>query len=234
MSSEPATELGAFTAVIQSRMTESARLARAFGFAWWCGGLSVAAFLTAVGVLIAFAGYGHLISNTPAAEAIAHAIADSLAKTPIKTRVSGHMNLAPNSSVKLAPGQSVQLAPGSTVSLAPNSSVKVVGDVKMPRPSPLQLQEKLKVGDELPFTSYTLFRTVQMGAGRVETGWSFELSDPTTPKLQYCSYIRPVIKGAQLRDIIAVNGVPQRPSGPARPAFNFDQAVANCIWFSGL
>jgi hypothetical protein len=89
-------------------------------------------------------------------------------------------------------------------------------------------------GDQLPFTSDTIFRSVGYGSGRVETGWNYDLSDTTRPRTQYCSYIQDIAKGAQVKDVIAVNGFPHRPSPLGKLSFDFDGAVANCIWFSGV
>jgi hypothetical protein len=96
-----------------------------------------------------------------------------------------------------------------------------------------QLQPNTMSGDRLPFTTYTIFRSVPYGAGRVETGWNFALSDTTRPRSQYCSYIQTIGQGAQVMDVIAVNGYPRRPSPLVKTSFDFDGAVANCIWFSG-
>jgi hypothetical protein len=42
------------------------------------------------------------------------------------------------------------------------------------------------------------------------------------------------MKGADVKDIIAVNGVARRPSTETHISFNFDGAVANFVWFSGI
>jgi hypothetical protein len=88
--------------------------------------------------------------------------------------------------------------------------------------------------DELPFTNYTVFTSVQYGTGEVVTGWNYDLSDTMRPKVQYCYYGQRVDKGLSARYTLAVNNMPQRPSPLAKPSFNFDGAIANCIWFSGL
>src|SRR5262245_15389626 len=103
----------------------------------------------------------------------------------------------------------------------------------MPQPSDRQLQPNTMSGDQLPFTSYTVFRSVPFGGGRVETGWDYSLSDTTRPRSQYCSFIQSISKGAQVKDVIAVNGFPRRPSALLKASFNLDGAIANCIWFSG-
>ncbi len=163
---------------------------------------SVACCLTSLGLALALYGYSYVISVKPAAELTAKALVDALEKAAIKTTVSGTMSLAPNSELRLASGQTVKLAEGATVKLDPNSSVRVAGDIKMPQPSDHQLQPNTMSGDRLPFTSYTIFRSVAYGPGRVETGWNFALSDTTRPRSQYCSYIQTISKGAQVKDLI--------------------------------
>jgi len=231
---EPNLDLGGLAAMINVRLSHEARIARAVGFGWLCAGAAVGCTLASIGIALAFYGFSSVISIKPAAEQTAKAFVDAVEKAKIKTTVTGTMSLAPNSELKLAPGQTVTLAEGAMVKLDPNSSVRVVGDLKMPQPSAYQLQPDIKSGDQLPFTSYTIFRSVDFGAGRVETGWNFDLSDTTRPQIQYCSYIQTIAKGAQIKDVIAVNGISRRPLGKMPVQFNFDGAVSNCAWFSGI
>lgn len=227
-------DVGGFAAIINSRLAAEARVRRAIAFGWLCAGAAVAVCLCGVGIAFALYGYSYMISVKPAADQIAKAMVEALEKAKLKTSITGTMSLAPNSELRLLPGQTLSLAEGSTVKLDPKSSVRVVGDVKMPQPSARQLQPNVMSGDQLPFTSYTIFRSVPFGSGRVETGWNFELSDTARPKSQYCSYIQDISKGAQMKDVIAINGVSQQRSGLARASFNFEGAVSNCIWFSGV
>jgi hypothetical protein len=227
-------DVGGLAAVINSRLAAEARVAKALGFGWICGGVTIAFCLSSIGIAFALFGYSYLISVKPASEQIAKALVEAFERAEFKTSVSGTMSLSPNSELRLAAGQTVKLAEGTTVKLDPNSSVRVVGDLKMPQPSSRQLQPNTMSGDQLPFTSYTIFRSVGYGSGGVETGWSYDLSDTTRPRSQYCSYIQSIGKGAQVKDIIAVNGFPRRPSPLVKASFDFDAAVANCIWFSGV
>lgn len=147
------------------------------------------------------------------------------------------MSLAPNSEVKLASGRTVRLDEGATVKLDPSSSVRVVGDFKVdvPQPSKQQLQlETTSTSDDLPFTNYTIFRSVGYESGVVVTGWNYELTDPLRPKSQYCYYEQNVNKDLSVRYSLAINNSPLPPSPLVKPKFNFDGAVANCIWFSGV
>jgi hypothetical protein len=146
------------------------------------------------------------------------------------------MSLAPNSELKLALGQTVKLDQSAVVKLDPNSSVRVVGDLKvdMPQPSKRQLQlDTTSRSDELPLTNYTIFRSVGHGSGKVVTGWNYDPSDPLRPKVQYCYYEQSIDRGLEVRYSIAVNNSPLRPSSLAKLSFDFDGALANCIWFSG-
>jgi hypothetical protein len=227
-------DLAGLTAIINSRLASEARVAQAIGFGWLCGGVAIACCLSAAGFAIALYGYSYTISVEPAAEQTARALVKALERAELNTTVSGTMSIAPNTQLTLAPGQTVKLLEGTTVKLDPNSTVRVVGDVKFPQPSNRQLQPKLMNGDQLPFTTYTIFRSVKYGSGYVQTGWSFDLSDTTRPKYQACSYIQSITNSAQVKDLIAINGTPQRPPPSAKLTFDFNGAVANCTWFSGV
>jgi hypothetical protein len=185
----------------------------------------------------AFYGYSYVVSVKPAAEQAAKALVEALERTQLKTIVSGTMSLAPNSEVKLASGQTVRLEEGTTVKLDPSSSVRVIGDLKidMPQPSKQQLQlDTTSTNDELPFTNYTVFRSVGYESGVVVTGWNYDLTDHLRPRVQYCYYEQNVNKDLSVRYTIAVNNSPLPPSPLVKPKFNFDGAVSNCIWFSGV
>jgi hypothetical protein len=128
------------------------------------------------------------------------------------------MTLAPNSEVRLAAGQTVRLQEGSTVD--------------MPQPSSQQLGLGIKANtNELPFTSYTIFRSVPYAAGTVMTGWNFELADRTKPNFQHCLYVVNVEEGVSAKYAIAFNGTPERSSGLNKA--DFEGALKNCLWFSG-
>lgn len=226
-------DVSGLAAIINSRLATNARVSRAIGFGWICGGLAIASVLASLGIAIAFLGYSHMISVRPAAEQTAKAVADAIKQARLKTEIKGTVSLAAGSELRLAPNQTVKIAEGTILKIDPNSSVRVVGDIKIPQPSPHQLQRDTMSGDQLPFTSYTIFRSVDFGPARVETGWNFDLSDTTRPKTQYCSYIQEAGKGARIKDLIAVNGLPRR-SAVSHASFDFDKAVANCIWFSGI
>jgi len=226
-------DVAGLAAVINSRLAAEARVAKAISFGWLCGGAAIACCLSSLGLALALYGYSYVISVKPAAELTAKALVEALERAELKTTVSGTMSLSPNSELRLAGGQAVKLAEGTTVKLDPNSSVRVVGDIKMPQPSNRQLQPNTMSGDRLPFTSYTIFRSVEYGSGRVETGWNYDLSDATRPRSQYCSYIQTFGKSAHVKDLIAVNGYPRRPSPLVKTSCDFDGALANCVWFSG-
>jgi len=224
-------------AVVNSRLAAKARLARAISFGWLCGGIAIASCLTGLGLAAAFYGYSYVISIKPAADLTAKALAEALARAEMKTTVSGNMSFTPDSELKLAPNQVVKLEEGTTVKLDPNSSVRVIGDVKVdiPRPSEQQLQLGATSGsEELPFTNYTIFRGVGYGLGEVVTGWNYDLSDTARPRTQFCYYRQTLDKGISAKYIIAVDGYPRKPSPLAKLSFKFDEAVQNCVWFSGL
>src|SRR5262245_1347102 len=176
-------DVGGLAAVINSRLAAEARVAKAIGFGWLCGGAAIALCLTGLGFAAAFYGYSFMLSVKPAAEQTAKALVAAFERAELKTTVSGVMSFSPGTELRLASGQTVKLDESATVRLDPNASVRVVGDVKMLQPSKQQLQVDTTSGsDELPFTSYTIFKTVRYGSGAVETAWAYDLSDTMRPK----------------------------------------------------
>jgi hypothetical protein len=228
--------IGAFAAVINSRLASESRIAGAISFAWLCGGWAIACCLVGAGFALAFWGYSFMVSVAPAAELTAKALGDAFKRAELKTIVSGSMSLSPDSELTLAKGQTVRLQEGALVKLDPSSSVRIVGDLKVdvPQPSKQQLQlDATTESKELPFTRYTVFNTATFGSGTVVTGWGFELSDTTRPTYQRCYYEQFLDKGIAATQTVAINGSPRRPSALNKLTFDFDGAFANCIWFSG-
>jgi hypothetical protein len=227
-------DVAGLAAVINSRLAAEARVARAIAFGWLCGGTAIALCLAGLGVAATLYGYSFMLSVEPAAEQTAKAVVDAFERTQLKTTISGVMSLSPSAELRLAKDQTIKLREGTTVRLDPNSSVRVVGDIKMPQPSKPQLQINTpSANDELPFTSYTIFKSVRYGSGMVESGWSYDLSDTGRPKFQYCQYREHLDKGLAGKITLAVNGYPRKPSNSAKLPFNFDEALRNCIWVSG-
>lgn len=223
-------DISGFVAVINYRLASEGRIAKAKALAWLGAGTAVALSLTGLGILCSFYGYSFVYSVQPAAERTAKAFVEALTRTPLKTSVSGSMSLAQNSQVHLAPGQAVKLEEGGIVKLDPNSTVRVVA-IDMPQPSSHQLGLEAKPKtDELPFTSYTIFRSVSFNSGEVVTGYNFELGDRLRPKNQYCYYTVSVGQGVAAKFDIARNGIPQE--GSKLKKAEFDGALANCTWFS--
>lgn len=220
-------------AAINARLASEGRIAKAAAFGWSCGGVAIALCLTGLGLVSALYGYSYVLSIKPAADVTAKAFAEALNRVVLKTTVAGSVSLNNPPDLKLAAGQTVKLQEGAIVKLDPASSVRVQGEIKTPQPSQRQLQTDVMNGEQLPFTSYTIFRSVAFGQGRVETGWNYDLSDTARPRSQYCSYVQNIKKGAQVRDVIAVNSSPRRPSPLHKVSFDFDGALLNCAWFSG-
>ena len=228
--------LETFAATLNSRVAAEARIRKALAFGWLCGGCAIAVCLISAGFATALLGYSYMISINPSAEIAAKALSDAFQKAQIKTSVTGTMALA-NAEVSLAKDQSVRLAEGSVVKLDPASSVRVTGDFKtdVPQPSKRQLQlDATTNSKDLPFTRYTVFKSAPFGAGVVVTGWNFELSDTSKPLLQRCYYEQLLDKGIAATQTIAIDGAARRPSALTKLSFDFDGALGNCIWFSGL
>lgn len=225
-----------FVAVINSRLAAEARIAKAIGFVWFCAGWAIALCLFGLGGMAAFYGYGSTISVSPAAGQIAEAIGQAFSRAIIHTAVEGEVSLSPDAALTLSPGQTVKLAEPATVALDPNSSVRVVGDFKIdvPQPSKQQLQlDTTSNSKEAPFTRYTVFKGQAFGSGYVVTSWNFDLTDTSKPNYQRCYYEQNLDKGIAATQTIAVDGSPRPLSTLAKLPFDFEGAVANCIWFSG-
>ena len=165
-------DVGGVAALINSRLAAEAHIAKAIAFGWLCGGTAIALCLTGLGVAAAFYGYSFMLSVKPAAEQTAKALVQAFERAElVKTTVSGVMSLSPAAELRLASGQTVKLDEGATVKLDPNASVRIVGDLKMLQPSKQQLQmDSRSEDDELPFTSYTIFKDINYGSGRVRPG----------------------------------------------------------------
>ena len=229
-------DIDQFAAAINSRLAAEARIASAVAFGWRCGGYAAALCLMGLGALLAFYGYSFMISIKPSAESTAKAIADAFRKSELRTSVTGRLELKPNSEVTLAPGQSIQLSNAEPLKLDPASTVRVVGDLKVdvPQPSKQQLQlDATSAANDVPFTRYTVFKATSFGAGSVTTAWSFDLSDTSRPTLQRCYYEQTLSKGISATQTIALDAAPRHPPALAKLSFDFDAALANCIWFSG-
>jgi hypothetical protein len=225
-----------FAAIINSRLIAEARVARAKSFAWVCAGATIAIALTGLGVAVAFIGYSHLNNLSPAADLISRSIADALQRTELTSVVSGTMALNPNSEIKLAPSQIVHLNEGAAVRLDPSSSVRIIGNLKVdvPQPSKQQLQlDTTSQSEQVPFTEYTVFRDVNYERGHVVTGWNYDLADSMRPTSQICYYEESAAQGVSARYTMSANNYPRRPSALTKVSFDFDGALANCIWFSG-
>jgi hypothetical protein len=229
-------DIDQFAATINSRLGADARIASAIAFGWRCGGYAIGLCLTSVGALLAFYGYSFMISTKPSADLTAKAIADAFRKAELHTSVKGLVELKPNSEVSLAPGQAVQVGSSEPLKLDSNSTVRVVGDLKVdiPQPSKEQLQlDATSAAKDVPFTRYTIFKSTSFGAGTVTTAWSYDLSDPNRPTGQRCYYEQTLGKGISVNQTLAFDAAPRRPPASKKLSFDFDGAVASCIWFSG-
>jgi hypothetical protein len=235
MTSSSDTNYGGLAATLTTKLNIESRIANAMGFTWLCAGIAILLTLSGLGLSCALLGYSYMTSSKPAADKIATALTQALQKADLKTTVSGKMALVAEP-LKLASGQIIKLEPGSTVKLDPNSSVRAVGTLNMeiPQPSKRQLQvDATPQSKELPFTSYTIFKDVKMESGMVATGWNFDLADTTRPRYQYCYYTQDVMKGLRTKYVLAENGLPKEPDPLQKLPFKFEEALSNCIWFSG-
>jgi hypothetical protein len=197
-------DIAGLAAVINSRLSAEARVAKTIGFAWLCGGTGISLCLTGLGVAAALYGYSFMLSVRPAAEQTAKALVDAFERTQLKATVSGVMSLPPTE-LRLAKGQTIKLYEGTTIRLDPNSSVRVIGDIKMPQPSKEQLQiGTTSASDELPFTSYVIFGAFAPRGDRIAL------------EFEWVVFGQPVKEGAV---VAAMSVLPERrtPSNSTRP-----------------
>lgn len=228
--------IGAFAAALNARLAADAHIKRAVAFGWFCAGCAIAVCLFALGGALAIWGYSHTISVEPSAKIVAKAFEDSFRRLQLRSSVTGVMVLS-NPEISLAKDQVVRLAEGSTLKVDPASSIRVAGEFRtdVPQPSKRQLQlDATTSAKELPFTRYTVFKSAPFGAGVVVTGWNFDLSDTTRPQLQRCYYEQTLDKGISATQTIAVDGTPRKSGALTKLTFDFEGALGNCIWFSGL
>lgn len=229
-------DLQSFAAAINSRLAAQSRVAKAIAFGWTCAGIGCAAVLFGVGIVIAFIGYSQVGAFNRSADQLASALTESFKRAEIKSIVSGNVAFQAGTELSLAANQTVKLSDDSLLKLEPNSPVRIVGDLKVdvPQPSKRQLQlETTSASKDVPFTRYTIFKYTRFGAGEVVTGWNFDLSDTNRPISQRCYYEENLRQGIAATQTIGFNGQPRRPSALTKLTFDFDGALANCIWFSG-
>lgn len=230
-------DVGGLAAVVNSQLGTESRIAIARGLFWCCAGVASAFLLSGAGLALAFYGYSYAFSAVPATQQTAKAFVEAIERTDIKTSVSGTMTIAPTSMLRLSPGQTIKIDEAAFVKLDPRSTVRIVGDLKIDAPQPSKEQLQLDTSNtsaQLPFTTYTIFRSVGHGDGQVVTGWNYYLSDTIRPRAQYCYYTEKISGGLAAKYTLAFNGHPRQPSTLTKLSFDFDAALTNCIWFSGL
>ena len=107
-------DVSSLAAMINSRLAAEARIARAAAFVWVCAGAALV--LAGLGSTFAFLGYSRIISVSPAAELVGHALVNALEHSKLTTTVTGTMSLAPGVELKLASNQRVSLNDGQWLS----------------------------------------------------------------------------------------------------------------------
>lgn len=251
---EPNAMNAAFGSAVNERMAADTRavnrassLVAAKAAMWRFGGVSAVILATGVAVGAGLYGYSFVNDNRRAAEKMADAMAKALEKTTLKT--TGDVKLDPEAKVKLTettldgkvvldPNASIRLdANGAVVRLDPNSTVRVTGIpdqivASVPRPTQEQLRPEVSTSNNAKVvTNFTVFKQVEFGKGRVNTGWEFESSEQIMPSKQFCYYIEGLDEEKQANILInlARNGV-MLPVNP-EAKFNFASAAANCIWW---
>lgn len=189
------------------------------------------ALLTGIGgaALLGSYAYASFADQKKTGAAIAQGLVETLVKSDIQ------LPLDPNAKVRVADSQ-IRLAPNSTVAVTGRVAVDAT-ELKLPEGAPLPRPTAEQLRNDAPReqqvkVSYTVFKEVPWGGGKVVTGYKFDPNAPSTPRVQHCYYETFVEKGSSVTVYMAQDGVfdydAKAPSGMDAVA-----AARNCIWFDG-
>jgi hypothetical protein len=214
---------------VASRMGADAALTNARSALWKF--IGVGTILGAMGIatgggLFAYAKVNEVSSSHAV---LTTALTEALEKIALKVDASGEVKAT--GTVSLAPDQIVALEQDAKVSLDPNAKVKVTGQVSINIPAPPPSATPARAAAKV-VTDFTVFKSVEFGKGRVDTGWKFATSSQLVPTFQSCSYIEEVEEGAEVVVVVGRDGAFVPQSKP-RPGVNAREAFNNCVWFKG-
>jgi hypothetical protein len=178
------------------------------------------------GVLLGFLGYSYVTDSQAAAEKIADAISNALAKTPITA--SGVVKLADGGQVELKPGGVVSLQPDASVKLDPASRVRV--EISQLPSSILNSTSGKTTAGEVIKKQVTVFLSLDHSPGEVTTGWRFLDGHGGEPVDQYCYYLFSNGDVTSTKVDIASNGV-RKPNIPGGSVPDLERALGKCQWF---
>jgi hypothetical protein len=137
----------------------------------------------------------------------------------------------PGSKVDLADGATVAIAPNQTIALDPHSTVAVAAPSISENLRPTRNQLQANANDNLACisTTYTTFHSQQYREGRIESAWSYTISDVNKPIAQTCSYIAAQDDRHDYRVVIAKDGT-ATSSIKSIPGFDYGEALQKCVW----
>ncbi|MPR11767.1 hypothetical protein [Microvirga tunisiensis] len=220
---------------IHSRVRAETRLTNGKAVLWWMGGAGLFLALLGIGTGAALWGYSRVADVTNTAEHLADTLRTVLEKVTVET----------NGEVKIANGQTVGLNPDATVAVEPGGTVRVEGgtvraegtiasrsDPAAPSPTQFHGSSAGTGNDANIVTNFTIFKTVNYGAGKVTTGWKFKSNEDTAPFNEYCYYVQLQSSGGGMVTVdLAEDGKMSPPSGTL--AIDHGDAAKRCIWFNG-
>ena len=194
-------------------------------------GLSSLLILATVGFGMGAVGYSYFIDKSQAATEIGHAISQAIGSTPIQAHVEGKVTTQQGSKVTLAEGAEISLSANQKVTLDPSSKISIENPkINAPlRPSENQLGNEQSDGLEQITTTYTIFTREGFANGSVESAWTYNLNDTSTPISQACSYITDGKSGQSSQIIISRNNTPVSLKNEAR-SFDMFGAIQKCRW----
>jgi hypothetical protein len=230
----PSSENLALSRVIQRRITSDASWVAATAVCWRLLGLGGFCLLVGAGIGLACFGYSYVTDGRATLTKLSDALAASLDKVVFKVAdVKGTVTLDKGGTVTLDKGGTVALDKGGTVRLETGATVRLEtmprSTEQTPRPTEQQLNGTATPSSHAAaVTNFTVFKTVQMAAGAVVTGWEFDSSDDALPYRQYCYYMEKDHVSAAIQYYIAINGDAVQPD--ARFPVDFAAAYGNCVW----
>ncbi|WP_428491213.1 hypothetical protein [Rhodopila sp.] len=217
----PTNSNSGLAAAVNNRIRADGSMIAAKSAMWRLVGVGALCLMAGCGIGAALFGYAYVADSRSSAEKMATAFAAAL----------DHANLG---TVRLNPESVVKLDPNATVKVDPNAALKVdASAVHMTADLPHPSERQYTGGSNARVvTDYTIFKTVEFGAGTVITGWNFTSSEQDRPNSQFCYYAAPSVDGViSVRIELAKEGqyLPIAQNNSA----NVDTAAAvqKCIWF---
>ena len=205
---------------VNNRIRADGLMIAAKSVLWRLAGIGALCLMTGCGIGAALFGYSYVTNSRTSADKMANAFAVAL----------DHANLG---TVRINPDSVVKLDSNAMVRLDPDATVKVEGPpLDFPRPTEQQLHAGTPPANAKIVTNYTIFKEIEFGKGKVETGWLFSSSTQDLPDGQFCYYTVLSSDGStSLRFELGNDG--RFAPGSNNNNLNVDATAAfqRCVWF---